>query len=219
MSGQLTVPAIGAGAGPFACGGPDALAARLGSRLGSGRLGAGRLPATGQNDDPSGWPRVLFIDGRSGSGKTSLAESLASAREANGWERPHIVGMDELYPGWDGLAAGSAAVPALLLSGAYRRYDWYAKSFTPEVEFDRAAPLIVEGCGSISARALAVARSLGSAYAVWVECPATLRRERALARDGETFIPHWERWAEQEVRHFAITQPVARAHEVLHVAG
>lgn len=27
--------------------------------------------------------------------------------------------------------------------------------------------------------------------------PDEVRRERAMARDGDTFRPHWERWAEQ----------------------
>lgn len=199
MSGQLAVPSM------------TPLAARL-----ADRMLAGRLPAR----PPQGaWPRTVFIDGRSGSGKTTLAEAIVERLVAQGLPAPQIVGMDELYPGWDGLAAGSAAVPGLLRSGVYRRYDWHAEDFSPEVTLDREAPLIIEGCGSISARALAAARHLGPVYAVWVECPANVRRERALARDGEVFIPHWERWAEQEVRHFASTQPVARAHEVVHVAG
>lgn len=187
---------------------PEALAGRLEARI---RHLAGGAQA------PAGWPRVLFIDGRSGSGKTSLAEALAAARVAGGAERPRIVGMDEIYPGWDGLAAGSAMVPELLRTGRYRRYDWYSESFTPEVTLEPGASLIVEGCGSVSGEALAVARALGSVYTLWVECPDELRRERALARDGETFIPHWERWAAQEVTHFARTRPLARANEVVHV--
>lgn len=182
-----------------------ALAARLATRVQRRFARAG------------GWPSVVFIDGRSGSGKTTLAEAVAEQLVGAGCARPQIVGMDELYPGWRGLAAGSASVAGMLRTGRYRRYDWFAKHFTPEVTLDREAPIIVEGCGSLSAASLEAARELGQAYAVWIECPTALRRQRAIARDGETFLPHWDAWATQEERHFAAAQPLARVHEVVHV--
>jgi cytidylate kinase len=33
---------------------------------------------------------------------------------------------------------------------------------------------------------------------IWLEAPDSVRKNRALERDGETFAPHWERWAAQE---------------------
>ena len=33
---------------------------------------------------------------------------------------------------------------------------------------------------------------------VWLQLPEAQRRRRALARDGEIYRPHWERWAAQE---------------------
>lgn len=162
-------------------------------------------------------PGVVFIDGRSGSGKTTLAEALASQLAAAGSTPPRVIGMDELYPGWHGLAAGSLAVSGMLRTGRYRRYDWFAQSFTPEVTLEAGVPLIVEGCGAVSAAALEVARARGGVYTVWIECPEPLRRQRAIARDGETFLPHWDAWAAQERTHFAAAQPLARVNEVLHV--
>lgn len=50
---------------------------------------------------------------------------------------------------------------------------------------------------------------------IWIECPAELRRERALRRDGDTYAPHWERWASQEVAHNAEHTPWALADRVL----
>lgn len=202
MSGQR---GAGAGAGVDA-GTTAALAERLAGRIAL-RLGG------------AAWPSVVFIDGRSGSGKTTLAEALAARLEQAGCARPQIVGMDELYPGWRGLAEGSASVAAMLSRGTYLRYDWYAERFTPEITLDRTAPIIVEGCGSLSAAALAAAREIGPAYAVWIECPTALRRERAIARDGETFLPHWDAWAAQEAAHFAVSLPLARAHELVHVGA
>ena len=179
------------------------VAARIASRL--TRRFAGRVPA------------VLFVDGHSGSGKTTLARALAGEYSRLGAPAPQIVGMDELYPGWHGLREGSESVAQLIRSREYSRYDWYAERFTERVALDPGSPLIIEGCGSLSADALAAARSLGDSYAVWISSPAALRRERAIARDGETFAPHWDEWAAQEQAHFARTKPLARATEVVHV--
>lgn len=163
---------------------------------------------------------VLFIDGHSGSGKTALAMQLAnevSARQQGG-SAPQILGMDELYPGWRGLAAGSAALTAVLETLSYRRYDWHRHEFGETRALEPSRTLIVEGCGSISGPALAAATAhWGPAYAVWIVAPRDLRRSRALTRDGEMFAPHWDEWAAQEQDLFAHTTPWARAHEIVHV--
>lgn len=59
---------------------------------------------------------VLLIDGRSGSGKTSLADSVLADLEAAG-DRPQVLRVEDLYPGWDGLAEGSLAVANALDEG------------------------------------------------------------------------------------------------------
>ena len=56
----------------------------------------------------------------------------------------------------------------------------------------------------------------GNVLPVWIELPAEERRRRALARDGETFRPYWERWASQEDALAARTHPIALAREILH---
>ncbi len=48
---------------------------------------------------PTAGPLVLAVDGRSGAGKTDLAAVLAQRTGAA------VLHMDDLYPGWDGLAA------------------------------------------------------------------------------------------------------------------
>ena len=61
---------------------------------------------------------VVLIDGPSGAGKSSLADLLASRWPDLGAERSasvRTVRMDDLYPGWDGLDAASAALGAELL--------------------------------------------------------------------------------------------------------
>lgn len=163
-------------------------------------------------------PAVTLIDGHSGSGKTLLARNLADQIECDTGVRPQIIGMDELYPGWDGLAAGSASLPGVLRSAAYVRYDWVRGAFGDQIAIDPTVPLIVEGCGSLTTDSLAAARERGDVRTVWIECPEPLRRERALARDGEMFIPHWEDWAEQERAHFAAARPKELAQEIVHAS-
>ena len=116
-----------------------------------------------------------------------------------------VVRLDDIYPGWDGL---DDAVPRLaewvldpLARGGqarYRRYDWVASRYAEWHEVPAAAVVIVEGCGS-GARACAPRLSL----LLWVEAPIDVRMARGLARDGDTYRPHWQRWAGQEAAHFA----------------
>lgn len=168
---------------------------------------------------------ALLIDGRSGAGKTDLAARIANRLHAIGRE-PQLLHLEHLYPGWDGLAAGSLALAAALDEGGYRRYDWLAEAFAERVPVTSHRPLIIEGCGALTAENLTamqrwVERAAGhdrpaSVWSLWIECPVEVRRSRALARDGETYAPHWGRWAAQEEAHYSAHRPWALADEVLH---
>ncbi|PRI11551.1 hypothetical protein B4915_06735 [Leucobacter massiliensis] len=164
--------------------------------------------------------RVLLVDGRSGAGKTELAARLARRWGENGRE-PQTLHLDELYPGWDGLAAGSRAVAGVLGTGSYRRYDWFAGGFAERLAIDAGRPLIVEGCGALTVANLAAARRwagpAGTVRALWLECPPELRRARALGRDGDSYAPHWDRWAAQEEAHYAEHRPWELADQIVRV--
>lgn len=162
---------------------------------------------------------AVLIDGRSGSGKTEFARALLAGLRAAG-RAPRLLQVEDLYPGWDGLAAGSAAVAGALRTGRYRRYDWHRGAFDPAPVMIGPAgpPLVVEGCGALTAGNLAAARErAGGAevVGVWLECAETVRRERAIARDGDAYAPHWERWAAQEAAHDAVHRPRELADLVL----
>ena len=62
----------------------------------------------------------MLIDGRSGTGKTTLGEALATELGAQ------LVHLDDVYPGWDGLSAAASAVVEDVLGApsGYRRWDW-----------------------------------------------------------------------------------------------
>lgn len=146
---------------------------------------------------------VVLIDGRSGAGKTSLARELVAAWPLAG--RVQLVALDSIYPGWDGLAAGveiarqDVLVPhARGLIGVWRRHDWEADAPAEAHAVDPSLPLIVEGSGILTP----TTRRLCD-VAVWLESPTASRRRRALERDGDTYRPHWDRWADQEDAHSA----------------
>jgi energy-coupling factor transporter ATP-binding protein EcfA2 len=157
---------------------------------------------------------VVLIDGRSGSGKTTLARSLVTRWPLRG--RVQLVALDSLYPGWDGLADGVEAARELILRphargllGVWERWDWETSAPAEAHAVDPALPLIVEGSGLLTA---ATAR-LGDVR-VWLESPTQSRKRRALERDGDTYRPHWTRWAEQGERHLARDEPTRHATHV-----
>lgn len=150
---------------------------------------------------PARGPRVLAVDGRSGSGKTDLAAAVAGRVGAP------VVHLDDVYPGWDGLAEAVGVladdVLAPLRAGraaVYRRWDWAADAPGPLVRVAGAPTVVLEGVGAGAAGPVDLL--------VWLEAGTAVRRRRGLDRDGETFAPHWERWAAQEDELFA-RRPVA----------
>jgi cytidylate kinase len=145
----------------------------------------------------SGARAVILIDGRSGSGKTELATTLAAALDAQ------LVRLDDVYPGWDGLEAASGRVRTdLLLANRWRRWDWAMDAPAEWHDLDPARALVIEGSGSLS-RANRGLATLG----VWVELDEPTRKARALARDGARYAPHWDAWAAQEQRFFDRERP------------
>ena len=126
---------------------------------------------------------ILLIDGRSGSGKSELASALSDLAQ--------VLRLDDVYPGWQGLDAGSRAVAGIIHSRRWQRWDWARGEYGEWHELD-AGPLVIEGCGALSA----ANRDLAD-FGLWVDYPEQGRRERALAREPE-YAPHWDEWAAQE---------------------
>jgi para-aminobenzoate synthetase len=162
-----------------------------------------------------GQTRVLAVDGRSGAGKTSLAAGLRAQSGAP------VVPLEELYGGWDGLERGidllvSAVLEPLSAGRAARvpRYDWVAAAWGAPWVLEPPGLLIVEGVGAGARRAAAYASVL-----VWMEAPESVRKKRALDRDGETFAPHWDMWAAQEDAMLAREHTPDRADFLIDAAG
>ncbi len=121
--------------------------------------------------------------------------------------------MDALYPGWDGLAEAPALLVEQVLRplaehrpAAYRRWHWEEHRWAESHPVAADPVLLVEGVGS---GALACAPYLSAL--VWIEAPREERMRRGIERDGETYRPHWERWARQETSMFASDRTRERA--------
>lgn len=171
--------------------GPDEAARELAPRLSA--LAGERAPASphGEGARAKRAVPVVTIDGYSGSGKSTLAAALA--RLVNGWQVLHL---DDWYPGWDGLEAGAdiaRRIAADLRAGrasSYEAWDWENGTTGATIRVP-LAPTIIEGCGAIEAEA---------DLTIWIADPGEEeRRSRALARDGQTYAPHWRRWADQDL--------------------
>jgi cytidylate kinase len=149
-----------------------------------------REPSAGQR-------RVLAIEGRSGSGKSTLAAAVAERLAAP------LLHMDDLYAGWDGLEQGVTELRDRVLRplaqgrpAIWRRWDWAAGHYAEEHPVPDADWLVIEGVGA------GVLRAYLSGV-VWLNSSAAERKRRALGRDGETYAPHWDRWARHEDAYYA----------------
>jgi uridine kinase len=165
---------------------------------------AAALPGT---EPRLGGVRLVGLDGRSGSGKTWLTRQLAAPIGAP------VIHLEDLYPGWDGLAATAELLAAWVTGplgrgqpARWRRFDWDTMSYAEWHTTGPANVIILEGCGSIRA-------GLASTYAarIWAEAPTLTRRQRLRARpDWPAYAPHAGQWAQAEDRLYQAEQ--TRSH-------
>lgn len=154
---------------------------------------------------------VVLIDGPSGAGKSTLADQVLA-----GWpgeRRPTLVRLDDIYPGWGGLDAGIEHLERHVLAprragrpAAWQRFDWTVEAPLEWHTVDPHLPLIVEGCG-----ALARAHTALSDIRVWLDAEDQSRKRRAIARDGERFLAHWDEWQQEWETYYAREDPARQA--------
>ncbi|WP_344100043.1 hypothetical protein [Nocardiopsis rhodophaea] len=170
------------------------------------RLVRGRPPRAGRC-------RVMAVEGPSGAGKTAVAERLAAELDCP------VLHMDDLYPGWDGLAASVPLARAWLIepllrgrNPRWRPFDWdLGRHATAWREAPVGDALLIEGCGT-GAEEL---RPYLSVLA-WVEAPAPLRGQRLARRwDADLYAPYREMWARQEDAFYADHRPREHADLII----
>lgn len=160
----------------------------------------------------AGNARLVAIEGRYGAGKTTLAEALAAE---TGWPVFH---MDDVYPGWTGLAASvdllACWVVMPLLNGAnprWRRYDWVQGRLAEWRTASVTDGLIIEGSGCGAAEIRPYLSIL-----VWIDAPDEVRYRRLdLRDDAEAYAPYRGIWAHQENVFYAAHTPWEYADVVI----
>lgn len=167
-----------------------------------------------------GSTRLVCVDGRAGSGKTTLGHALHAAAAELG--SATLLHMDDMYAGWSGLGPDLGARIATNLMeplradkpGRYQRYDWVREEFAEWHTVDPVDTLVLEGVG-----AGASAYDDAITTLVWVEAPRELRVARGLARDGEEVLPKWLAWMHDEDVLFARERTRQRATVVVDGTG
>jgi len=159
-----------------------------------------------------GATKVVAVDGPSGAGKTDFAGALAVRLPD-----AHLLHMDDLYPGWDGLDQAVADLHDQVLAplsrgepAAYRRWDWEHDRYAGWQGLPATNLLLVEGVGSGAARGAEL-----EAVLIWIEADSDIRFRRGIERDGEPYLPHWQRWAAHEAALFALDGTRERADLIM----
>lgn len=148
-------------------------------------------------------PLIIGIDGRSGSGKTVLSKTLVENLSEQ--HAVTILRLEDLYPGWNGLHAGMEifrrdVLPQLAAGepATYQTWDWYSDAspeggLGPVVTTEPTEVIICEGVG-VGARANRAFLDV----LIWLRVPDQVRYDRAIHRDGASYVKQWENWAAQE---------------------
>ena len=146
-------------------------------------------------------PILIAIDGPAGSGKTSLANQLASNLKS-----ATTIHMDDLYNGWEDALTATLTrhLEEWVLdpltqhqSVKYQKFDWINSEYGPTVEVSDVELLILEGVGAAQARIRQQAD-----LTIWIEVGAQVGLARVLNRDGAQILPYMLKWQERESAHF-----------------
>ena len=169
-------------------------------------------------------PVLLGIDGRCGSGKTTLANWLAqqlhcpvlhtddfylppSVRCEN-WQQQPGANMDFYRLRQEVLQPLLHAQPV-----QYRAYSCAAGAFLPPAPLPGAPLTILEGSYSLHP-----ALQTEFAVRVFVTCPPDVQAARLQAREGVRYTQFVQRWIPLEEGYFAAHDPAARCDFVLDTA-
>lgn len=158
----------------------------------------------------SGRLPIVLIDGRAASGKSQFAKDLSEAYFQVDKQAARVIHMDDLYPGWNGLAEGSVYLLTNILlplansrSANWQVWNWRKNHRGAEEpgngrrEFAGGTLLIVEGCGSISRLS-----STNSDFQIWIDADDAARKERFSKRDSGKFDEYFGIWSAQEDEYY-----------------
>ena len=146
-------------------------------------------------------PILIAIDGPAGSGKTSLANQLASNLKS-----ATTIHMDDLYNGWEDALTATLTrhLEEWVLDPLtqhqnvkYQKFDWTIGEYGTTIEVRDVELLILEGVGAAQAKIRQQAD-----LTIWIEVGAQIGLARVLNRDGAQILPYMLKWQERESAHF-----------------
>jgi uridine kinase len=180
----------------------------------------GTLAARVRDLNPSdGLTRLVAVDGRAGSGKTSFAQRLADAVRSAG-SAVAIVHTDDLsshtdFYGWVPALVSDVLEPLRAgRTGVHSVYNWVARRADTRAEVPPVDVLVLDGVG-------AGRRELTDylAYTIWMETSPRAAFARGLRRDiaehGEgmrhQLVAFWTEWVGAEATFLGEQRPWERA--------
>lgn len=172
--------------------------------------------------DPASRPRVVAVDGRGASGKSTLAKSLSAAVPASVVVSTDDIAWHHSFFSWAELLAVGVLEPARRGEAvSYRPPAWqdHGRAGTIEVPGGREL-LIVEGVGAGRRELTKLLDAV-----VWVQSDFEEAERRGIARDvaqgvngdREQTVAFWHEWMTEELEFLALQRPWERACAV--VAG
>jgi uridine kinase len=160
---------------------------------------------------PSVGNRVAVgIDGCGGAGKSTLAAALLT-RLASAQVIPtdDFASWDEPINWWPRMLEEVFRPITQGRPTRYRRYDWVLGSLAESIEVDGQI-LLIEG---VSSTRREFRPYLG--MRIWIECPAAVRLQRGLIRDGEDCAAQWKSWMASENEYVSSHRPEEGADHIL----
>jgi hypothetical protein len=161
-----------------------------------------------------GRPAIVAIDGRSGSGKTTVAHRFAEAHPGACVVSTDDVAWHHSFFGWDELLATNILEPTRAgRPVAYRPPAWDARDRPGSIDVPAGTTLLLlEGVGAARLEFSTLLDAI-----VWVQSDAIEARRRGLERDGgdaaaEAF---WDEWQAEEIPFLETQRPWARAELIV----
>ena len=159
-------------------------------------------------------PLVVAVDGRGGSGKTTLAARLCRLLPAAAVVHTDDVAWWHSRFGWDDLMIAGVLEPLQRSGRRYRPPAWDARGRPGHIEVPAAARVVlIEGVGA-SRRTLADRLDV----AVWVQSDYGEAKRRGIDRDMRTrgldedvALREWDEWEAEEVPFLLEDRPWERA--------